>query len=446
MLKRRTFLHDAIDMVSMGSHTLENDDFTRCFQPVSAVEMDSSGIFYTFSFVIRYFILFPIRLAFLSVCMVVFLLMVLRATATKKDEHLESAFTFATRVLMLAINARIKNVGNKRRLREPHVYVANHTSFVDFFLLSSYKFPHACVSENHGGLFGFLFKSILIRNGSIAFKRSEKIDRQLVVEKLKEHTNSGGAPMLVFPEGTCVNNKFSVLFQKGAFELGVTICPVAIRFRRGLFDPYWNRRNHGFTMHMFYLMTRWRLEAEISWMDPVRMEKEETPTQFSHRVKMLISKEAGLRNTLWNGFLKSSPAIKDREILRESYLITYGRVASNSLDRSNALDIEQRRFYLHDSNIDFSSSRSHSYFGPAIPYKKFQNEVLKEYLRLKELSPTDLKFLLANHRSRGDSLKDPGNGAFCSCEAKKRPRGSSSKKKQSNPVVSCKYESLRDCS
>ncbi|AFN83836.1 1-acyl-SN-glycerol-3-phosphate acyltransferase [Encephalitozoon romaleae SJ-2008] len=440
ILRRRTFLHDAIDMVSMGSHTLENDDFTRCFQPTSAMEMDSSGIFYTFSFVIRYFVLFPIRMAFLAICMLIFLLMILRAVLTKKSEHLENALMFGAKSLMLAMNARVNHIGEKKRHDGPHVYVSNHTSFVDFFLLSSHEFPHACVSERHGGLFGLLFKSILIRNGSIAFKRSEKVDRQLVVEKVKEHVRSGGAPMVIFPEGTCVNNKFSVLFQKGAFELGVTIYPVAIRFRRRLFDPYWNRRSHGFAMHVFYLMTRWRLEAEVVWMKPVSIMKDESPTQFSHRVKTMISKEAGLKNTLWNGFLKSSPAIKDREILRESYLITYERVVSNTLDRINSLDIEQNRFYLYDSSIDFSSLRSHSYFESMIPYKKFLNEVLKEYLRLKELPQKELKFLLANHKREEGSLRDSKMETFCSCKPRKNQK-INSLRRRGNPLMSCKYES-----
>lgn len=438
MTMRRTFLHDAIDMVSMGSHTLENDDFTRCFQPVPSVELDSSGIFYTFSFVIRYFVLFPLRLVFLGVCMVIFLLLVLRAAVTKNSEHLENAFIFATKTLVIAINAKLNHVGEKRRLREPHIYVANHTSFVDFFLLSSHRFPHACVSENHGGLFGFLFKRVLVRNGSIAFKRSEKVDRRLVVEKLREHIGTGGAPMLIFPEGTCVNNKFSVLFQKGAFELGVVVCPVAIRFRRRLFDPYWNRRSHGFTRHMFYLMTRWRLEVDIHWMEPVRIMEGETPIQFSHRVKMLISRRAGLKNTLWNGFLKSSPAIKDREILRHAYISTYGKVGSDVLG-DGATDTDSPTSYLCDDSIDVSSARDQSYFGQSVSYRRFQNEVLREYLRLKELPSAELAFLLTS-RGNKDNPKDH-NEMFCDCEIKGRSKTNVSRTKHRKTFVPCKYES-----
>lgn len=35
--------------------------------------------------------------------------------------------------------------------------------------------------------------------------------------------------MIIFPEGTCVNNKCAIRFQKGAFELGVKVCPVSIK-------------------------------------------------------------------------------------------------------------------------------------------------------------------------------------------------------------------------
>lgn len=38
------------------------------------------------------------------------------------------------------------------------------------------------------------------------------------------------SPILIFPEGTCVNNEYTVLFHKGAFELGAVICPVAIKY------------------------------------------------------------------------------------------------------------------------------------------------------------------------------------------------------------------------
>ena len=55
-------------------------------------------------------------------------------------------------------------------------------------------------------------------------------DRILVSERMKEHVAAPDTvPLLIFPEGTCVNNEYTVLFKKGAFELGAAVCPIAIK-------------------------------------------------------------------------------------------------------------------------------------------------------------------------------------------------------------------------
>lgn len=86
---------------------------------------------------------------------------------------------------------------------------------------------------------GLLQRYLLSLNGSLSFHRNEQRDRVAVVRKMKEHVfrrseqSSSAAsfdpPILVFPEGTCVNNEYTVLFHKGAFELDCVVCPVAIK-------------------------------------------------------------------------------------------------------------------------------------------------------------------------------------------------------------------------
>jgi glycerol-3-phosphate O-acyltransferase 3/4 len=82
-------------------------------------------------------------------------------------------------------------------------------------------------------------------------------DRQDSAERIKEHiTREGSNRLLVFPEGlrcrplararlivhpalrllatagVCVNNEYVVQFKKGVFELGATICPIAIKYNK----------------------------------------------------------------------------------------------------------------------------------------------------------------------------------------------------------------------
>jgi glycerol-3-phosphate O-acyltransferase 3/4 len=57
-------------------------------------------------------------------------------------------------------------------------------------------------------------------------------------------------PLLIFPEGTCVNNEYCVMFKRGAFDLGATVCPVAIKYNKIFVDAFWNSKRQSFTAHL----------------------------------------------------------------------------------------------------------------------------------------------------------------------------------------------------
>lgn len=94
--------------------------------------------------------------------------------------------------------------------------------------------------------------------------------------------------MKIFPEGTCVNNEYLVMFKRGAFEIGKLVCfglalllavlflgrlppldlnslpsssakgtcivPVAIKYNHTFTDAFWNSRKQTFAQHLFKLM------------------------------------------------------------------------------------------------------------------------------------------------------------------------------------------------
>ena len=49
-------------------------------------------------------------------------------------------------------------------------------------------------------------------------------------------------PILIFPEGTCINNTSVMQFKKGSFEVGGVIYPVAIKYDSKFGDAFWNRQ------------------------------------------------------------------------------------------------------------------------------------------------------------------------------------------------------------
>lgn len=268
---------------------------------------------------------------------------------------------------------------------------------------------------------------LLSVTGSLTFNRQESRDRTAVARKMRQHITSELPlpPLLVFPEGTCVNNQYTVLFHKGVFELDALICPVAIKYQqpinagsgtsfsmifKDLFplslqtvitffkflprhlvrflltntttDPFWNTREQSFSQHAFYLMTRWFLVVDVWFLPPQsRISPEETSIQFADRVKAMISRQAGLVNLSWDGYLKHAMRSGDLQKLRQRTQRRYvgylqhrtggtARAASPSLSASSSSE-----------SIASSSAITSNMFPPWLPESTIidiQNELLQQ--------------------------------------------------------------------
>ncbi|KAF7841621.1 glycerol-3-phosphate acyltransferase 9 [Senna tora] len=166
-----------------------------------------------------------------------------------------------------------------------------------------------------------LQSTILESVGCIWFNRTEAKDREIVAKKLRDHVQGAdNNPLLIFPEGTCVNNHYTVMFKKGAFELGCTVCPVAIKYNKIFVDAFWNSRKQSFTMHLLQLMTSWAVVCDVWYLEPQSLKPGETPIEFAERVRDIISHRAGLKMVPWDGYLKySRPSPKHRERKQQNF-------------------------------------------------------------------------------------------------------------------------------
>ncbi|KAF9588756.1 hypothetical protein IFM89_015483 [Coptis chinensis] len=97
----------------------------------------------------------------------------------------------------------VKYHGPRPSIRPKQVFVANHTSMIDFIVLEQMT-AFAVIMQKHPGWVG---------------KTYNAKDREIVARKLREHVQGAdNNPLLIFPEGTCVNNHYTVMFKK------VSIC------------------------------------------------------------------------------------------------------------------------------------------------------------------------------------------------------------------------------
>jgi len=94
------------------------------------------------------------------------------------------------------------------------------------------------------------------------------------------------------------------MFKKGAFELGATVCPVAIKYNKIFVDAYWHSRKQGFVGHVVRLMTSWAMVVDVYYLEPQKIRPGEDPVQFAGRVKEMIAKKAKLISVPWDGYLK----------------------------------------------------------------------------------------------------------------------------------------------
>lgn len=189
----------------------------------------------------------------------------------------------------------------------PHpgrVWVANHTSMIDYVVLSAYT-PFAAIMQLHPGWVGMLQKRYLSALGCLWFNRTQSKDRSLVSQKMKDHVwEEGATPLLIFPEGTCVNNEHCVMFKRGAFDLGATVCPIAIKYNKIFVDAFWNSKRQSFSSHLAKIMRSWALVADVWFLEPQTRQPNETADKFASRVQSLIAKKARLKVAPWDGYLK----------------------------------------------------------------------------------------------------------------------------------------------
>jgi glycerol-3-phosphate O-acyltransferase 3/4 len=90
------------------------------------------------------------------------------------------------------------------------------------------------IGQRHGGFLGILQRALARASPHIWFERSEVKDREAVAKRLRQHVSDPrNPPILIFPEGTCINNTSVMQFKKGSFEVGSVIYPVAIKVSDG---------------------------------------------------------------------------------------------------------------------------------------------------------------------------------------------------------------------
>ncbi|XP_069473782.1 glycerol-3-phosphate acyltransferase 4 isoform X2 [Ambystoma mexicanum] len=238
------------------------------------------------------------------------------------------------RICVRALTAIITYHNSENRPTNGGICVANHTSPIDVIVLASDGY-YAMVGQIHGGLMGVIQRAMVKACPHVWFERSEVKDRHLVAKRLTDHVqDKSKLPILIFPEGTCINNTSVMMFKKGSFEIGATVYPVAIKYDPRFGDAFWNSSKYGMVNYLLRMMTSWAIVCSVWYLPPMNREEDEDAVQFANRVKSAIARQGGLVDLLWDGGLKRE---KVKEVFKEEQQKLYSKmITGNHEDRSRS--------------------------------------------------------------------------------------------------------------
>lgn len=127
--------------------------------------------------------------------------------------------------------------------------------------------------------------------------------------RLREHAvDSSKIPILIFPEGTCINNTSVMMFKKGSFEVGTKIYPIAMKYDSRFGDAFWNSSEQSWLDYIMRMMTSWAIICHVWYLPPMERLEDESAIDFANRVKKTIAVRGGLVDLEWDGQLKRERA------------------------------------------------------------------------------------------------------------------------------------------
>ena len=109
---------------------------------------------------------------------------------------------------------------DSKKMPEPCVFVANHTSYLDI-VLSPFYIDHLALYLGKAELLKTPLFNIFFKQMDIPVNRSSRVDAVKSLRKMHEEVAKGRS-MVVFPEGTIPTDTTKTLpFKNGAFKLAI---------------------------------------------------------------------------------------------------------------------------------------------------------------------------------------------------------------------------------
>ncbi|KAF0992938.1 hypothetical protein HZS_2490 [Henneguya salminicola] len=194
------------------------------------------------------------------------------------------------------------------------IVVANHTTPIDVLVLGSKSFYRFVkIVSNIRLVKSSLGYSHIYRTNSqiwvIYFLRDERLpivhllflgNFRNNIFSIKQHAiDPSLPPVIIFPEGTCINNTSVMQFCKGTFEVCDTVHPVAIKYNPMFGDAFWNSSKESYGWYMINMASSWFVYCDVWFLPPLTKLPNEDAVSFAGRVQKAIAEKANIINLDW---------------------------------------------------------------------------------------------------------------------------------------------------
>ncbi|XP_035986159.1 glycerol-3-phosphate acyltransferase 4 isoform X1 [Fundulus heteroclitus] len=349
-LEPRFDLADVFFFCRKALESIIDDDVTKRF---SAQELESWNLLtrsnHNFRYIsvkllalwvvgvlIRYGVLLPFRVTVAVAGIFLFIVlstMVGFLPSTKLRTYLsDKVHLMGYRLCVRSLTGIITYHNRENKPKNDGICVANHTTPIDGIILAN-DCCYSLVGQLHGGLLGMIQRAMVKSSPHIWFERAEVKDRHLVAKRLRDHVaDENKHPVLIFPEGTCVNNTSVMMFRKGSFEIGCTIYPAAIKYDPRFGDAFWNSSKFGLVRYLLRMMSSWAIVCSVWYLPPMKRKEGEDPVQFANRVKAAIAAQGGLVDLIWDAGLKRA---KVKDAFKEEQQQLYSKMLLGDQEDQN---------------------------------------------------------------------------------------------------------------
>lgn len=282
--------------------------------------------------------------------------------------------------------------GKPAKLSEAPILVSNHLAPWEGFALM--YFAKATFVSRAENLKIPVFGTVLRGLQTISVNRDEAASRDAVPNEIKrraQDTNDWPVTGL-FPEGTVSNGKFLLQFRAGAFQAGVPVQPVIVKYKFRHCDPSWAGTYVGLGALALRLVTQFSNTMEITFLPvytPSEAEKHD-PILYAANVRRYMSEKSGIPLSRYS--------IEDYTVLTEAK--KYGISQENAVLGVDGLrkatnlgpsDIKQLLANFHTMDKKNSGFISYEAFTQAlgIPDSESMRQSFKDYC---EPDKTEISF------------------------------------------------------